>query len=105
MPGLPAAVELHIEELVLHGFAPGDRFRIADAVEGELRRLVARHGLAGLAGGPPPIERLDAGAFRLASGDGPDRVGLRVARNVYARLATAVPRPPHPGSRTERIRP
>jgi hypothetical protein len=104
MPGPPAAVELHIEELLLHGFAPGDRYRIADSVEGELSRLVARQGLASLAGALRPIERLDAGAFRLASGDGPDQVGLRIARHVYSRLSTVVPRHPHQGSTTERIR-
>ena len=33
-----ARVELHIEELVLHGFPPRDRARIGDAVQAELDR-------------------------------------------------------------------
>jgi hypothetical protein len=34
------SINLHIEELVLHGFAPGDRHRISEAVEQELTRLI-----------------------------------------------------------------
>ena len=40
------AVQLHIEELVLHGFAPADRYRIAAAVQLELTRLLAEHGVS-----------------------------------------------------------
>ena len=36
-----ANLNLHIEELVLHGFAPGDRYRIGEAVQQELTRLFA----------------------------------------------------------------
>ena len=38
-------IELHIEELVLHGFSPGDRYRIGEAVEQELTRLLADRGV------------------------------------------------------------
>ncbi len=38
-------VDLHIEELVLHGFSPGDRFRIGEAVELELTRLITEQGI------------------------------------------------------------
>ena len=41
----PHPVELHIDELVLHGFAPGDRYPIGDAVEHELTRLFAEQGI------------------------------------------------------------
>ena len=39
-------VSLHIETLVLDGFAPGDRYRIGAAMQRELERLVSMHGLA-----------------------------------------------------------
>ena len=35
-------IELHIEELVLHGFSPSDRYRIAEAIERELVQLFSR---------------------------------------------------------------
>jgi len=101
-PETPATVELHIEELVLGGCAAGDRFRIGDAVEAELARLIAERGLPGLDGRSASIERLDAGAFQVAPGARADRVGLQVARKVYARLATTA-RNPSPGSRTKRL--
>jgi len=40
-----SVVELHIEELVLHGFRSGDRFHIGDALERELVRLLGKQGL------------------------------------------------------------
>jgi hypothetical protein len=100
-PAPPAAVEFHIEELVLRGFAPKDRFRIADAIEGELRRLIIQGGLPAMAGSPASIERLDAGGFPLVAGDGPDRVGFGVARKIYARLS---PPPPNPSTQKSTTR-
>ena len=41
----PREIEVHIEELVLHGFQPYDRWPIAAALEGELRGLLAECGL------------------------------------------------------------
>ena len=35
-----ANLDLYIEELVLHGVDPGDRYLIADAIEMELERLL-----------------------------------------------------------------
>jgi hypothetical protein len=40
-----ASIELHIDELVLEGFAPGERYRIGDAVQQELTRLLTTQGL------------------------------------------------------------
>lgn len=37
----PARIELIIDELVLHGFAPGDRHAIGDAVQAHLENLLA----------------------------------------------------------------
>ena len=67
----PARIELHIEELVLHGFAPGDRRPLGEAVERELTRL-----LGGGAPAPPP----------RAQGGAVDRTGLQVAQAVYAQI-------------------
>jgi hypothetical protein len=37
----PARIELIIDELVLHGFAPGDRHAIGDAVQAHLENMLA----------------------------------------------------------------
>jgi len=79
-------IEVDIEELVLHGFAPGDRHRIAEAVEQELSRLLADRGV------PESLERggevasVDGGAFEVAPGSRAEVVGAQVARAVYGGL-------------------
>ncbi len=90
------SIELHIEELVLHGFAPGDRYRIGDAMERELARLFVERGtppslaqgreVARLDGGT--VARLDGGTFEVKPGSGAEAIGVRVARAVYGGLST-----------------
>jgi hypothetical protein len=58
----PREIEVHIEELVLHGFAPSARWQIGDALARELRGLLTARGV-------PPAwlsspERIEAGAIR-----------------------------------------
>ena len=79
----PANVELHIEELVLHGFAPGDRHRIADAVGRELARLFAERGVPANFLNNFESPRLDAGSFNFAPASTPETVGAEVARALY----------------------
>ena len=80
-------MELRIEELVLRGFAPADRYRIAEAVEGELARLLAEKGL------PPGMENardisyLGGMAFEVPRGARAEVVGVRTARSLYGGLA------------------
>ena len=82
----PQRVELEIDELVLHGFAQGDRYRIAQALESELARLISEKGV------PPSIRQnavlhsLNGGAVNLQMGIRPDVVGIQVAREVYGRM-------------------
>jgi hypothetical protein len=79
-------VELHIEELVLHGFPPGDRYRISEAMERELSRLFAQQGV------PPPLAqgggaaRLDGGSLEVQPGFKAEAIGVRVAQAVYGGL-------------------
>ena len=82
----PKNIELNIDELVLHGFAPGDRYRIGEAVEQELTRLLADKGV------PQSLERggeighVDGGAFEVAQGSRAQVVGAQVAKAVYRGL-------------------
>ena len=84
--GPPHTVELHIEELVLHGFAPRDRYSLADAVERTLVRLFAERGVPPSLINGVEVARLDAGAFRLAGDSGADAVGARIAEALYGGL-------------------
>jgi hypothetical protein len=79
-------VNLHIDALVLEGFAHGDRHRVGEAVRLELARLLSEQGV------PRPwtrggaMARLDGGAFEVAPGSKAEVIGARVAQQVYEGL-------------------
>ncbi len=85
----PSRIELHIEELVLHGFDARDRHRIGDAVQRELTRLFGE-----------PLDRtplrttnadsLDAGEFKVEPSARPERVGYAIARAIHDRLTKGI---------------
>ena len=82
-PGL----EIHIEELVLHGFPSGDRHAIAEAFREALaNRLAAGAVSPDLAGAP--VNRIDAGMVVIAHPARPAAVGSRVAAAVAAALGS-----------------
>jgi hypothetical protein len=82
----PKKIELHIEELALHGFAPGDRYRIAEAVERELTQLFTEQGLPPSLMKGGSIDKLDGGAFNMAPSSKAGVIGVQVARAVYGGL-------------------
>src|ERR687897_1762158 len=79
----PAKLELQIEELVLRGFASGDRYRIGDAMEHELSRLFAEKGPPLSLAQGREVARLDGGAFEVKPGSRAEAIGVQVARAVY----------------------
>ena len=76
-------LELQIDELVLHGFAPGDRYRIGEAVERELTSLFTEQGTPPSLAQGSEIERLDGGTFEMRPGSRAESIGVRVAQAVY----------------------
>ena len=82
----PKNIELNIEELVLHGFSPGDRHRIGEAVEQELTRLLADRGVPQSLAQGGEVASVDGGAIEVASGARAQVVGAQVARAVYGGL-------------------
>jgi hypothetical protein len=79
--------EVTIDELVLTGFAPGDRFCIADAVERELARLLTEKGIPGLDGNSVAMEGLDAGKFKVAGGARAHGIGRQAAQALHQQLS------------------
>ena len=80
---VPANVKLHIEELVLYGFAPSDRSRISQAVQQELTRLFAEQGVSASLFQGGEIERLDGGGFAKTQGMSAGAIGVQIARSLY----------------------
>ena len=93
------AVKVHIEELVLHGFASADRARIAASVQHELARLIGEGGLP-VGQHPLALDRIDGGAFKVKPGAKPQATGAEIARAVFRTLqpkASASARHTRPG--------
>src|SRR6516225_1781108 len=80
------SVKVHIEELVLHGFARGDRHRIAQAVETELARLMGEGSAPAWQQSPPAIERINSGRFKVRAGAKPQATGREIAQAVFRSL-------------------
>jgi len=90
------AIQFHIEELVLHGFSPGDRHRIADALERQLTIQAAsasdtmRAELLGRAGErhvTPVLRAAECRPARTASGISPDAIAAGVSQSIVSALA------------------
>jgi hypothetical protein len=80
-------IVIEIDELVLHGFPPGDRYRIGEAVQAELTRILGERGLAGAWTAGAAAARLDAGSFNVAPGMPAAAVGAGAADAVYRTLS------------------
>lgn len=95
-----AAVEVHIEELVLHGFDHLDRrglSRLDRALRRELGRLLAAHAATDgpgqlIAGGDRP--QLGLEALPVSAGASAEQLGVQVARALVQGLRA----PQAPGS-------
>lgn len=82
----PQSLELHIDELILHGFAPSDRVDIRDAVQRELARLLTEQGVPRGLAQDGEISSLDGGSFDVAPGSRAESIGAQVAQAVYGGL-------------------
>jgi hypothetical protein len=75
-------LDVRIDELVLEGFAPADRFRIAKAIRIELSRLMGEQGRENLF----VARNVDGGSFHVGVGMSAEAIGGQVARAVHGGL-------------------
>lgn len=76
-------LDLHIEELVLHGFAQKDQGRIQRAIEQELTRLLTEQGVPNSLSRGQEIQQLQGGSFNVRAGMGVEAVASQVAQAIY----------------------
>lgn len=76
-------LQLHIEELILHGFAARDRDRISAAIQQELTRLFTEQGIPPTLAQGGQIAQLNGGTFNVTAGTRPDIVGTQIAQSIY----------------------
>lgn len=80
---LDGNIELHINELVLHGFPRGEQHRIGEAVRQELLRQLSEQGIPDALTRRGNVSRLNAGSIQAGQGSKPERIGRQVAEAVY----------------------
>jgi hypothetical protein len=80
-------IEIHIEELVLEGVAPGDRHRVAEAFAQELARLTAEQGFPRGRAAGQTVDRLDAGTLPRGLHTGAPDLGTEIATAVHRNLS------------------
>lgn len=83
---LRQSVELHIDELVLHGFQPAQRYAIGDAFERELARLFNERGVPPGTREAIEIAEVNAGTIHLSAGANDEATGRQLARAIYGGL-------------------
>jgi hypothetical protein len=76
-------IELYIDELVLHGFSPHQRYDIAGAVESELRRLLIEQGIPSSLKTGINAPLLNAGTFNMNKDSKVETIGHEIAGSVY----------------------
>lgn len=79
-------VELHIEELVLHGFNPGDRQRIGEVLQVELARLLVEQGVPSMMARSGEYPVLQAGLFQVGTNPDAACIGRQLAETLYESL-------------------
>lgn len=79
-------VEIHIEKLVLHGFAPSDRHRIARAVRRELARRFRQGGVPESVRDSSVLASIDTGTIHIPQGAAPWTAGTRIGAAIYRGL-------------------
>ena len=80
---LRPSVDLQIEELVLHGFAPVGRYAIGDAVERQLVRLLHEQGLPISLHSKSAVGEIKAATINVGRNAKPNAIGQQIAQAVY----------------------
>jgi len=76
-------IALHIDELILSGFPPGDRYLICDAIQNELTIMLAERGLPSPMALGRDYPALDAGQLRLGPQSDAKTAGRQIARTLF----------------------
>ena len=79
----PRAIEVHIEELVLDRFVPGERHAIGDGVQSELTRLFGKQGVPISLRSESATDEIRGATFNAAINAKPPTVGRQIAQAVY----------------------
>lgn len=74
-------VEIVIDELVLHGFDPADRYAIGEALSAELEHLIGSADFHAR-----NSDSINAGSISIQPGADPEAIGKQAGRAVFTSL-------------------
>jgi hypothetical protein len=77
------SIEINIAELVLHGFVPGDKYRISEAIGQSLIALFKEKGIPSSLLKNNNQRVIDAGSFIMAPTAQPVAIGNLVAGSIF----------------------
>lgn len=77
------SMQIHIEQLVLHGFPSLARGQIGPQVEAHLARLLAEQGAPASLVRGGLVSRLDGGAFEIDADASPEKIAEQIAHSIY----------------------
>lgn len=80
---LKQPIELHIEELVLHGFPPHQAYQIGRIVEEELGRLFYDRGLPPMLSQEGNFKHLSLSPLELGNEVDAKQIGSQIAQTLY----------------------
>ena len=80
-------VELHIEELVLHGFPAADRQALAHEVTAELTRLLTERGVPQALAADATMVSIPGGSFTVTPTATARSHGAQIAQAIYDGMA------------------
>ena len=80
------SITVRIDELVLHGVAPGNAASVGDALRQELARMLAAQGAPRSLARARPTDAIDGGSVHLRERATPERIGHQLAAAVYGAL-------------------
>jgi hypothetical protein len=81
-----SSIELHIEELVLHGFSLGDRYAIGEAVERRLAQLLGEQGVPSSLLSESATDEIRGATFKTPHNAKAGAIGRQIAQAVYQRF-------------------
>jgi hypothetical protein len=79
----PYNLNLHIDQLVLHGFAAGDRHSISAAIQQELTRLFTEQGVPRSLTQTSDLPQLNGGEIQITPRMQPSAIGVQIAQSLY----------------------
>jgi hypothetical protein len=77
------SVELHIDELGLHGYSPRERYGISNAVERELARLLSQQGIPSSLRSEHTTDEIKGATLDATRNARPHAIGRQIAQAVY----------------------